>query len=97
MSSFSSSFPAKMQRTLSRFEDVHIIVLFSVMVAPSSLRGGFVLKSKRHSPQDSFLREISPKIRQDTESEVQKRSRETVRVGNGHLDPSGQGLAEDTK
>lgn len=89
VSSFSSSFPAKMQRALSRFEDVHTIELFSVIGVPSSLRGDFVLKSKRHSPQDSFLREISPRIRQDTENEVQKRSRETVMVGNGHLKSSG--------
>lgn len=38
-----------MQSTLSRFEDIHTIVLCSVIVAPSSLRGDFVLKSKRHS------------------------------------------------
>lgn len=67
-----------MQRTVSRFEDVHTIVLFSDLVAPSSLRGGFVLKSKRHSPQDSLLREISPRIRQHTESEVQNREVEKL-------------------
>lgn len=78
ISSFSSSFPAKTQRTLARFDDVHTVVLFSVTVASLSLRGGFVLKSKRHSPQDSLLREISPRIRQDTESEEQNREAEKL-------------------
>lgn len=67
-----------MQRTLGGFEDVHTIVLFSVIAAPSSLRGGFVLKSKRHSPQDSLLREISPRVRQETDSEVQNREAEKL-------------------
>lgn len=67
-----------MQGTVSRFEDVHTIILFSVLVAPSSLRGSFVLKSKRHSPQDSLLREISPRFRQDIESEVQNREAEKL-------------------
>lgn len=67
-----------MQRAVSRFEDIHTIGLFSVLVAPSSPRGGFVLKSKRHSPQDSLLREISPRNRQDIESEVENREAEKL-------------------
>lgn len=71
-------FSCKNSETLARFDDVHTIVLFSVIAAPLSLRGGFVLKSKRHSPQDSLLREISPRIRQDTESEEQNREAEKL-------------------
>lgn len=55
-----------------RLEDIHTIVLFSVIVAPSSLRGVLLFWRVR----DILLpKEVIPRLRQDTESEEETETR----------------------